>query len=104
MNSAWIQLFGTIITAATFIYVVIQTRNISKQTKNLERSIIGNTISQIISNHRELWSKTFDCPEFGKLLLSEKSKSDDEVKNDLFLSMLISIHCFSKNWSLLATD
>lgn len=85
--SVWVQFLGTIILAATLIFVVIQTRNLSKQTKSLEQSIIGNTIWQITMNHRELLSKVFEFPFLGKTLRPDQP--DDEIKKACFLSMLI---------------
>lgn len=85
--SVWVQFLGTIILAATFIFIVIQTRNLSKQTKSLEQSIIGNTIWQITMNHRELLSKVFEFPFLGKTLRTDQP--DDEIKKAFLLSVLI---------------
>ena len=82
-----IQTFSMVIMIATLICVAIQTRKLSKQTKSLENSIMGNIIWQITTNHRELLSNIFNFPILGKAL--HPDMSNDEIEKKYFLSMFI---------------
>lgn len=86
-KAAWIQLLNTVILACTLVYLGMQTKNLSQQTKSLEKSIVGNTYTQIVSNHREICSNIFNYPFLGRIL--HPGSSDEEVKKRYFLSMMI---------------
>jgi len=87
-----IQSAGIFVLFLTLVFIAIQAHELSKQTARLENSIKGNTVAQISSSHRELWSLLIVNPTLYTQYID--SASIDDKRLNSFLSMIIN-HAYS---------